>query len=240
MVERMIAESGLKDGGYGIILPMSSEDQDSAVYYAKQPFNEAGAQNIYGLTFFKNKTYSKARFDSIRNAKLIYISGGDQVVFMGIAAGTDIEKAIHDAYDNGAMISGTSAGAAVMSEVMITGNELKNKDYSATFRSIRPQNLETKKGLGFITNAIIDQHFVRRSRYNRLLTALFEFPELKGIGIDESTALFVKGNQCEVVGLSQILVFENKKHARDTAQGKFGGKGIELSIYVPGEKFPLK
>jgi cyanophycinase len=240
MVDRIIKEAGLQQGGYGIILPMSSEDPDSAVYYANQQFIKKGIKTVYGVIFRKGENYSAQKLDSVRNAKLIYISGGDQVRFMGVVQGTDIETAIHDAYNKGSLIGGTSAGAAVMSKIMITGNELKHPDYASTFKSIEPANIETKPGLGFIENAIVDQHFVRRSRYNRLISAVIEYPDVKGIGIDEATAILVSGNTAEVVGDSQVIVFENPKRSKIEKGGKLSAKGIVMNIYLAGETFSLK
>lgn len=239
MVDRIIKESGLDKGGYGIVLPMSSAEPDSAVYYTKGQFTKLGLDNIYGLQFKKNEKLTKTKLDSIRNAKLIYISGGDQNRFMEVVEGTEIEKAIHEAYHNGSLVGGTSAGAAVMSKIMITGNELKHPEYTSTFRQIEAENIETKTGLGLITNVIIDQHFVRRSRYNRLLTAIIEFPDMVGIGIDESTAILVKGKTIEVVGVSQVVVLKNPNHSSKKHNEKLGAKGIMMDIYLPGEIFIL-
>ena len=240
MVDRIIAESGIKLGGYIIILPMSSEDPDSSVYYASQQFLKKGITNVFGLNFVKDEKSSAAKIDSIRNAKLIYITGGDQGRFMNIVAGTEIEKAIHDAYERGSLVGGTSAGAAVMSKVMITGNELKHPEYSSTFQNIEELNIETKPGLGMLETVIIDQHFVKRSRHNRLISAVIEFPEQKCIGIDESTAILVKGNEAEVVGDSQVIIFENPKKSKIVLNGKLGAKGIVMTVLLPGEKFKLK
>src|SRR5690606_18086656 len=104
---------------------------------------------------------NKAKVDSIKNANLVYISGGDQNRFMNIVAGTDIEKAIHESYKKGHVIAGTSAGAAVMSKLMITGTELKHPEYASTFRNIEADNIEIKTGLGMLTTVVIDQHFVK-------------------------------------------------------------------------------
>ncbi|MEJ1237249.1 cyanophycinase [Chryseolinea sp. T2] len=240
MVDRIIKEAGLLQGGYGVILPMSSEDPDSSVWYANQQFIKKGIKTVYGVNFRKGQSYSAAKLDSVRNAKLIYITGGDQVRFMGVVQGTDIGKAIHDAYNKGALVGGTSAGAAVMSKIMITGNELKHPEYSSTFRNIEAENIETKEGLGFIDNAIIDQHFVKRSRYNRLISAIIEYPNVKGIGIDEATAILVSGNTAEVVGDSQVIVFENPKRSKTVKDGKLSAKGIVMNVYLAGETFSLK
>lgn len=239
MVDRMIQESGIDQEGYGIILPMSSAEPDSAVYYAKKQFVEKGLKNIFGLHFSKDEVLTKSKIDSIKNAKLIYISGGDQNRFMDVVAGTDIEKAIHQTYQNGHMIAGTSAGAAVMSKMMITGNELKHPDYSSTFRNIESDNIEIKTGLGMLTNVIIDQHFVKRSRYNRLISAVIEHPDMIGIGIDEATAILVEGTTAEIVGDSQVIVLRNSNSSKNQHGEKLGAHDLQLNIYLPGEKFTL-
>ncbi len=239
MVDRIIKETGLDKAGYGIILPMSSVEPDSAVYFAKKQFVEKGINTIYGLNFVKNEKWTKSKLDSIKNAKLVYISGGDQNKFMEIVAGTDIEKAIHESYKNGNLIAGTSAGAAVMSKQMITGAELKHTKYSATFKNIESDNIEIKTGLGMLTNVIIDQHFVKRSRYNRLISAVIEHPDMFGIGIDESTAILVIGDSAEVVGDSQVIVLKNANKSKNVHEEKLGAHNMQLNIFLPGETFKL-
>nr|WP_321229706.1 cyanophycinase [uncultured Psychroserpens sp.] len=239
MVDRIVKESGIDKSGYGIVLPMSSSIPDSSAYYATNQFYKQGVKNVYGLQFVKDEKLTASKLDSIRNAKLIYISGGDQNRFMDIVGGTDIEKAIHEAYKNGSLIAGTSAGAAVMSKMMITGSELKHPEYASTFRNIESENIEIKTGLGMISNVIIDQHFVKRSRYNRLLSAVIEHPDFAGIGIDESTAILVTGNTMEVVGDSQVIVFKNPEQSKNTFNDKLGAQGIILNIYLPGETFTI-
>nr|WP_223270793.1 cyanophycinase [Subsaximicrobium wynnwilliamsii] len=240
MIDRIIKESGIDKEGYGIILPMSSVEPDSAVYYAKMQFTKVGINNVHGLQFAKGERLGSAKLDSIKKAKLIYISGGDQNRFMDIVAGTTAEKAIHEAYENGSLLAGTSAGAAVMSKMMITGNELKHPEYASTFRNIESENIELKTGLGMLNNVLIDQHFVKRSRYNRLISAVIEHPELMGIGIDESTAILVIGKSAEVIGESQVIVFENPDRSKTEKNGKLGAQGLALNIYLPGDSFTLK
>lgn len=240
MIERMVEEAGIKNNGYGIILPMSSSEPDSSVWYAKIQFTDLGLNNVVGMNFNKGDKPSQAQLDSIKNAPLIYISGGDQNKFMDIVKGTGIIEAIHYAYENGSIIAGTSAGAAVMSKKMITGNELKHPDYSATFRNIEAENIEIAEGLGLITGVIIDQHFVKRSRYNRLLSAAIEYPDHLGIGIDESTAILISKNMAEVIGESQVVLFKNPAQSIRKEQGLLGAKDLQISILLPGDKFDLK
>lgn len=240
MVNRMIDEAGVRDGGYVVILPMSSAEPDSAIVWSGEQFVRHGAAHVTGFNFTAGTTPPQQWLDSIINAPLIYISGGSQSRFMNLVAGTPIFDAIHQAYANGALIAGTSAGAAVMSEKMITGDQLRYAEYRPTYPVIESDNIELAEGLGLLKTAIIDQHFVWRSRHNRLITSVLEYPELPGIGIDESTAILVTGNMAEVVGISQVLVFRNPKASRTDFNEKMGGLGLVLDVYLPGDVFIIE
>ena len=156
---------------------------------------------------------------------------------MNIVVNTPIYKAIHKAYSKGATIAGTSAGAAVMSQHMITGNQLTDTTYRGTFNKIHDKNIEIKEGLGLITTAVIDQHFIVRSRYNRLLTALATYPSLACIGIDEATAIIVQGNKITVAGSSQVVLLQKPTGIKITTTGLIKMKSIQCSIYTAGDVF---
>lgn len=238
LIKTLIQEAQLQADDYIIVLPMSSSVPDTSFFYAKKQFVEQGYKNVFNYYFAEGDHLPSSRHDSLKNAKLVYISGGDQNRFMKIIDGTPVSDLIHACYKQGGVIAGTSAGAAVMSEKMITGNELKHPQYEETFRNIEAQNIEIAKGLGLVTNAIIDQHFIKRSRYNRLITSAIEYPKLKMIGIDESTAIIVDGDSAEVTGLSQVILIEKPLHIK-TQDGLLGAKDIKLSVLLPGEKFKL-
>jgi cyanophycinase len=79
-----------------------------------------------------------------------------------------------------------------------------------------------------------------RSRHNRLLSAVIEFPEYLCVGIDEATAILVQNKNAEVVGDSQVIVFENPKKSKIKQGIKLGGKNLRVSVYVAGEKFKIR
>ncbi|MGB0525045.1 MAG: cyanophycinase [Flammeovirgaceae bacterium] len=239
LVKELYELAGLNKGGYGIILPMSSSEPDTSAYYAKLQFTEQGIENVTAMHFKKGDEATPEQADSLRAANLIYISGGDQNRFMEIVKGTSIEESILAAYQAGAVIAGTSAGAAVMSDKMITGNELRHPDYRSTFRNIESQNIEIKAGLGLIKTAIIDQHFVKRSRYNRLFSAVIEYPDLLSIGIDESTAIVVSGDSATVTGNSQVILMENPSNSLIQKDTLLGADGLKVSILLPGKTFSV-
>ncbi len=240
MVERMVEEAGLRNGGYVVILPMASAEPDSAIIWSGEQFFLQGIDQVAGFNFKPGEEPSEERLDSLKNSSLIYISGGSQGRFMDIVLNTPIHEAILEAYKEGAMIAGTSAGAAVMSEKMITGDELRHPEYRPTYAVIEAENMELADGLGLIKTAIIDQHFVWRSRHNRLITGILEHPQLPGIGIDESTAILVRGNTAEVVGDSQVLMYRNQHGSVNTHEYKLGGFDLRLDVFLPGDIFIIR
>ena len=248
LVAELIDLSKLKADKYMVILPMASEEPDSAVYYTAKQFIALGVNPNKIVSFnFNQKNQKKSAIDSLRNANLIYITGGDQNLFMQAVLDTDAFKAIHNAYQKGATIAGTSAGAAVMSKKMITGNELKYPKYTGDFRTIEAENFEIKEGLGLLSNVIIDQHFIKRMRMNRLLSVAIENPEETSIGIDESTAIVVHGDSAKVTGDAQVIIIKNSNNNNNNSNsnnihhknGLLGAKNIVLEILLPGEKFKL-
>lgn len=239
VIDKMITTSGINEGGYGVILPMSSEEPDTAAYYTRLDFTGRGVENVYGLSFKKGEAFPQSRIDSIRGAKMVFISGGDQSKFMAIIQGSDIQQAIHDAFNNGSLICGTSAGAALMSKKMITGNELKYPENDGVFKTIEAGNIETIEGLGMLESVIIDQHFIKRKRLNRLISVIIENPEYQCVGIDESTAILVEGDNASVYGDNQVVVLHNSSTEKKELNGLLGVKDIKLSVYLPGESFKL-
>jgi cyanophycinase len=234
-----VADLTKKD--YIVVLPMSSEEPDSAFIFFRNQMVKLTSNPIVMLNFTKETAQNKTLTDSLQKAKFIFISGGDQSRFMNVVQNTPIKTAILQAYENGSTISGTSAGAAVMSEKMITGNQKLQKEYSGTFDNIRYNNLETAEGLGLLKTAVIDQHFLKRNRYNRLLSALVEFPALTGIGIDESTAIIVRNNQVEVAGESEVIVVRNPKGILKSKKNNLISiENLQMSIYTARQKFNIK
>lgn len=93
-----------------------------------------------------------------------------------------------------------------------------------------------EKGLGFIQDGIIDQHFIVRSRYNRLITAMADYPGLWGMGVDEATAVWIQGNHAEVVGESQV-VHISPFEVRGESPVKWGGLSGQITFYRSGDRF---
>lgn len=240
LMEALIEAADMKPGDYTVVLPMSSASPDTSFYYFKADYELFCKNPIVNLNFTKENINNKPRLDSLKKAKLIFITGGSQSRFMSVVLNTPVHTALYDAYKNGATIAGTSAGAAVMSEHMITGTQLKDTAYKSTFPRVVENNIELEPGLGLITNCIIDQHFIVRSRYNRLFSAIAKFPSLACIGIDEETAIIIHGNKAKVAGMRQVVVMKKPEDLKITAEGLIKFKEMQFGIYTDGDSFEIE
>ena len=233
---RDLCEMALEDTtGTIFIFPHASGEPDTSYYYAALQFREQGYQRIRNVYADKDQIIRETLLDSVRSGRLIYLAGGDQAQFMERVEGSPLYDALQAAYENGAVIAGTSAGAAVMSGIMITGDQKKYPEYTGDFRTIEADNMVLAEGLGFLTTAVIDQHFIRRMRFNRLLSVVLENPGLTGIGIDESTALHVTGNRGRVYGEGQVMVVRAGSGSVRTDSGLLGARDIRLDLLLPGD-----
>ena len=240
LMKEMLRISAVGEKDYVVILPMSSEEPDSSVLFAQEDFASVGIKNVFGFNITENGPIPQSRIDSIVKAKLIFITGGNQTRFMKIVGKGPIYKAIHDAYKNGSSIAGTSAGAAVMSKKMITGNALKYPEYTGRYPTIEFENIEITEGLGLVTTIIVDQHFIKRQRMNRLLAVSIENPNETCIGIDESTAIVITGNSFSVAGENQVIILRNPKKSKNVQGKLIGAKGLLLEVLLPGETWKIK
>ena len=88
-------------------------------------------------------------------------------------------------------------------------------------------------------DVIIDQHFIKRQRLNRLVAASIENPDELCIGIDESTAIIVKRKNVRVTGEGQVISIRNRSAARRVQNGMLGTDNLQINVYLPGESFNL-
>lgn len=227
MVDRLPSKDALV-----IVLPMASSEPDTSAHYGIRPLAELGCTNVVAMNL-QPGTYGNAQLDSLSSAAGIYLCGGDQARFMDAAEGA-VADAIRSAFRSGAVVAGSSAGAAMMSRVMITGDQVLEPEYERTYARIMAGNGIYGEGLGLLTGAIIDQHFVERSRYNRALSVLHDHPGLPVYGIGESTALVVAPEGVTVEGSGQVVVF-GPNAGRTNGQGLLAFDGLEVDILFAGD-----
>jgi len=239
IIDRMVDASGVRVGGYAVVLPMASSEPHAAADAIEEQLTASGVSDVRTLIAGSDAPASDEQQALVEGAALIYMPGGSQSRLMEALAGAGLAESIRTAYRQGALVAGTSAGAAVMSAQMITGDTRRYDEYHSTFRTLETDNIVLEEGLGLLRTAVIDQHFIYRSRHNRLLTAILEDPDITGIGIDESTAVLIDGAEAEVVGDWQVLVFTNPDDSVQRQDGKFGARNLRIDIYLPGDTFSL-
>lgn len=229
-----------------VIVPNASGDPLDAALYQRYDFESNGAKNVHFFLFDR----AQADLDSVvalfDGATGIFFSGGDQRVLADDLLGTKVLAKIHQIYQDGGVISGSSAGAAIMSERMITGDKIgfdeANPDTTFDFDTIKKEVVELEPGFGFVTQAIIDQHFIARQRQNRLMSVALEYSQLLGIGIDEQTAIIVNPDDTfEVMGNYTVFIIDpvNAQNIRTDTNGNLSASNIIVHLLQSGQKFDL-
>lgn len=146
-------------------------------------------------------------FESFRNSTGIYFGGGDQsrskaLFYRKDGSETSFLGFMRHQMKKGVVFSGTSAGAAMQSNPMITSG--------TSVASLRRSRGEVtfEKGFGFLDGVVVDQHFGQRGRLGRLLTSMHRSGTELGVGIDEDTALVVQDGKWTVSGSGHVYVLE--------------------------------
>ncbi|MDX2098020.1 MAG: cyanophycinase [Leptolyngbyaceae cyanobacterium bins.59] len=167
----------------------------------QQIFERLGAEQVWLVDTSRREDADKTEWlDAIREATGVYFTGGSQARITERLKDTELDKIIHDRYAQGLVVGGTSAGAAMMPDMMIVEGESETNP--------RMEVVEMDRGMGFLPGVVVDQHFAQRGRLGRLLSALAQQPVVLGLGIDEDTAMIVNGDVFEVVGSGAITVID--------------------------------
>lgn len=209
-----------------VVLPQASESEDRGESAARM-WRDAGAAEVVNLADLSNRERAAAE---IARADLVWFSGGDQSKLTAALDAANLTELVRRRSREGVTFGGTSAGAAVMSPLMITG---EGRD---PLTSLAPGATELVAGLGLWPGTIVDQHFVARQRNNRLLGAVLDHPDHVGFGIDERTALIVVGERVEVLGEGAVVVIDARRASVEPArpQGVSAARGLELHVLRSG------
>jgi cyanophycinase len=187
--------------------------------------------------------------EQLRGCSGFHFTGGVQTRTVAVLrpAGTSTPAldALTARHREGAVIGGSSAGAAVMSDPMIAGGSTT----TALARGVRradsdvpededvvPDGVEVTRGIGFLPGAIVDQHFLARGRIGRLISAVVGMPEFDlGFGVDEDTGLVVDGAAVHVVGVSGVVVVD----AREAVHEGRDTRNLRLHLVSTGDRYDL-
>lgn len=188
------------------IITSGSQFQNEVRNRYKRAFNRIGYPNP-GFIPIKNRSEANNQeyVKRINHAGAVFFTGGDQFRLSTILGGSSVIDIIHKRYleDKNFLVAGTSAGAMVMSEVMIIEGGKRE--------ALLECDLKTSAGLSIISNCIIDTHFIKRGRFGRLANAIINNPMQLGIGLGEDTALIIKkGDKAECRGSGMVVIIDGK------------------------------
>lgn len=166
----------------------------------------------------------------LANAKLVWFSGGRQWRLVDAYKNTLTEKMFWKVLENGGTIGGSSAGATIQGSFLVRGDTKNNQVMMG----------DHQEGFGFLKNVAIDQHVMARNRQFDMFEILRSHPELLGIGIDESTAIIVRGDQFEVAGRSYVAVYDGTLWSREGSDlKKLPGKEQLFYFLRNGDRYDL-
>ena len=222
IVERFLDLAGGKDAPIVVIPTAGEEDEYGPYWSGLRQFKDAGATRLKVLhTRDRKQADSDAFAAPIREARGVFFAGGRHWRLADSYLNTKTHAELRALLLRGGVIGGTSAGATILGSFMVRGdtkgNTLMVGDHT--------------EGLGFLKNVTIDQHLLRRNRQFDLLPVIEAHPELLGIGIDEDTAIAVRGDGFEVLGNGYVAIYDNTR--RLDGGGRF-------YFLAPGDRYNMK
>ncbi len=211
-----------------VVIPTASGDNSLDLARVKNGFVERfGVKNVTVLHTRDPKQADTPEFvEPIKTASGVWIPGGRQWRLADAYLNTAVEREIKNLLERGGVVGGSSAGATIQGSYLVRGAAGADGKSDGDNRIMMAKGHEV--GFGLLTNSAIDQHVLARNRHNDLAEVMAAHPGLLGLGIDESTAVVVRGDQFEVIGKSKVLVWDGKTH-----------EGKAYRVLSAGEKFNM-
>ena len=245
--ERLVALAGGPGKARIAVLPMASTKYDEEAREIIDELKQLKAEAVL-VNLSRDEAKQEATAKRLEEFTGYWFLGGDQTRLAATLLATRALETIERRFEEGAVVGGTSAGAAVMSNAMLTGQgrRLKGPE-AAELRKIARGMTDVSLGFGFFPGAIVDQHFMQRARYNRLLSAVLDHPQLLGVGIDEETALLVRPDGVwEVLGKHYVKIFDARRaRIMEDDDMLAGATDIRMhilpagSLYSPKKRYAL-
>lgn len=227
IVDRFIELAGGADARI-VVLPTAVPRDEAFRQRVPGFFRDAGVAEVRILPQSRTAEVESEEFqEALRSATGIWFGGGRQWNFVDAYEGTTAVELFRDVLRRGGVIGGSSAGATIQGEFLVRGHPLGNTVMMAE---------GYERGFAFLPGSAIDQHFSQRGRKPDLIPVIRRHPKLVGIGIDESTAIVVKGTTAEVIG-DHSAHFLTANRLPPEADGDLSKDQIdELYVSVPTGK----
>lgn len=221
-----------------VLATVASHEPEGYLEKYRTAFSDLGVTKVDELYIEeRGEAASEEKLAGLRDVEAVFFSGGDQLRITSLIGDTPIYDQVHEIFRSGGVIAGTSAGASAMSETMLVRG--------SNASSFRIGDLSMAPGLGLLPNVIIDQHFAERGRIGRLIGAVSQNPRVLGIGIDEDTAIVVRGHRFKVIGSGAVYLVDagNVTHsniAEAAAAEALSIYDLKLHVLSAGDAFDLE
>ena len=231
---RLAGESNAKI----VVVTVASEAQSEVGDRYVELFRSLKVNEVRALKINKRAdANARSAVEMIERATGVFFTGGNQLRITRLVGGTKLDTILHRRNEEGLVLAGTSAGAAMMSTVMITGGKPDT--------AFRIGIVELSPGMGFIGGVLIDQHFEERGRLRRLLLAVAQYPQEIGLGIDENTAVICYDQEFEVLGQGSVTVIDAGGMSYTNLESLSKDDiltlcGIKIHILSEGYRFDLR
>ncbi len=234
LVPKLIALAGGAEA-HVVVIPAASSVKDAGRSTVEM-WKRHGSERV---TLWNPKSKSDAdrpeSLEVLRSARIYWFGGGSQERIMQLLADTEALRILRHNHARGAIVGGTSAGAAVLGDVMLVRGEPEGP--------IAPDRLPTAAGLGVLPDFIVDQHLLARARMVRLLNILPAHPSLKGLGLEERTGAIITEDTIEIVGAGQAVLYSTAAGSvaempPTTTRPMWRIPEIRLSVLLPGDRVP--
>ncbi len=205
-----------------VIIPTAGGGDDYDQFFGgRRPFERAGARHI---TILHTNDPEVANTDAfvapLLEARGVWFTGGRQWRLADAYLDTKVHDALWEVLNRGGVIGGSSAGASIQGSYLVRGDTRTNTVMMG----------DHEVGLGFLKGVGIDQHLLRRNRHFDMVEVIRAKPELLGIGLDENTAIIVRGDRFEVVGQSYAVIYDHN--------ATLDGGGL-FYFLAPGDRYDM-
>ncbi|MFN7873912.1 MAG: Type 1 glutamine amidotransferase-like domain-containing protein [Pirellula sp.] len=209
LMNRFIELAGGADQAKLVYVPCEEREQVSEEQSTVELWKRMGVKDA---TFIHTKDRNRANEDvailePLKRATGIWFGGGRQWNLADSYYGTRAHQLMKQCLERGGVIGGSSAGASIQASYLARATPIEN------FQIMAPGY--ERGGLGFIKGVAIDQHFSQRNRLPDLTQLVHSYPQLLGIGIDESTAIEVSGSVAHVSGRGNVFFVDGAKLQTD-------------------------
>ncbi len=189
-------------------------------------FSRLGASRVHSLSIRDRRQAAEA--DTLRRIEqsgVIFFTGGDQLRLTNVLGGSPVLNTIRQRLQEGAVVAGTSAGAAAMPGTMIYNG--------AAADALRKGAVNMTFGLGFVDGLVIDSHFLERGRFTRLMEVGASNPEYLGVGLGEDAAVIIHPNRVlEAIGTGHVILVDSRDLASSNIAELSMGEAVAIEHLI--------